>query len=109
MTTPTPAAVVPRRRLHRAELLQQHLRGEVVALVIHVVDERGERRRVDGGERNGLRAGSASTAPPAIRTPTRTSALRKSCAADSAGFRDVHDPTRPRLTISADSGGDSST
>ncbi len=49
-----------------------------------------------------------STAPPAMRTPTRTSAFRKSCAAASAGLWDVHRSTRPRSTINAESGGDSS-
>ena len=78
-----------------AELLQEQLRGVVVALVVHEAQDRRERSRVDrrrAGRSPGARAAFAT--PPATATPAFASAARNATPAESAGSGDV--PRRRR-------------
>ena len=75
VTAAAPRALVPRAARLRAELLEQHLRGEVVALDAHVVDDLAERRasaRTRAGSRRRAscrraRRGRRRRRPPAAR------------------------------------------
>ena len=101
-----PAAACRRARLprRRGELLEEHLRVEVVALVVHVADRparAGRRRR----RRATRRVPGATPSPgrPPTETPWRTRASRKARAASSGG--ESAGQPRARSTTSADSGG----
>ena len=86
------------------KLLEQHLGVEVVALVIHVADDRGEGV---GDVRRRASSQSAGATPrpgrPTTVTPRRVSASRNARAASSGGER-AGQP-RARSTTRAESGG----
>ena len=85
-----PAAVEPRARDGRAELLQEHLGDEVVALAVHVLDERRRAAR----ERSNASGSASAGARPAPARPV-TAIPRRSSAVASAVPRRRPSCSRP--------------
>ena len=78
ITIAAPWALVPTAAVERAEVLEEHLRGEVVAVLVHSLHDRRERIRGVRGKGNGV-AGRGPEPDAALRR--RSCARRVPCAA----------------------------